>query len=118
MTLGKYPDMTLKQAREKRDEYRAWLSQGLDPRIDNKLTKESLFTPMTIKNVLITGLKTMAREKRKETVCLYMTMLSNSTRWRMEQDGKFPRCIKIGPSAVAYRLSEIQAWIRGEWGNI
>lgn len=33
MTLGKYPDMTLKQAREKRDECRAWLSQGLDPRI-------------------------------------------------------------------------------------
>ncbi|MCP6475506.1 Arm DNA-binding domain-containing protein [Klebsiella pneumoniae] len=29
MTLGKYPDMTLKQAREKRDECRAWLSQGL-----------------------------------------------------------------------------------------
>ncbi|WP_332108810.1 Arm DNA-binding domain-containing protein [Kosakonia radicincitans] len=26
MTLGKYPDMTLKQAREKRDECRAWLS--------------------------------------------------------------------------------------------
>ena len=34
MTLGKYPDMTLKQAREKRDECRAWLSQGLDPRIE------------------------------------------------------------------------------------
>ncbi|WP_272872349.1 Arm DNA-binding domain-containing protein [Pectobacterium carotovorum] len=26
MTLGRYPDMTLKQAREKRDECRAWLS--------------------------------------------------------------------------------------------
>ncbi|ELK1122820.1 AlpA family phage regulatory protein, partial [Escherichia coli] len=23
--------------------------------------------------------------------------------------------IKIGSTAVAYRLSEVQAWIRGEW---
>ncbi|MCW4780837.1 Arm DNA-binding domain-containing protein [Enterobacter chuandaensis] len=30
--------MTLNQAREKRDECRAWLSQGLDPRIENKDT--------------------------------------------------------------------------------
>ncbi|RWT79142.1 hypothetical protein DN595_12325 [Enterobacter cloacae] len=39
----------------------------------------------------------------------------NSTRWRMEQEGKFPKRIKIGPSAVAYRLSEVQAWIKGKW---
>ncbi|MEZ6879247.1 Arm DNA-binding domain-containing protein [Enterobacter bugandensis] len=48
MTLGKYPDMTLKQAREKRDECRAWFSPGLDPRKENKLTKEKLFTPVTV----------------------------------------------------------------------
>ncbi|WP_140405259.1 helix-turn-helix transcriptional regulator, partial [Klebsiella pneumoniae] len=47
--------------------------------------------------------------------CRAMTTLSNSTRWRMEQEGKFPKRIKIGPSAVAYRLSEVQVWIRGEW---
>lgn len=52
MTLGKYPDMTLKLAREKRDECRGWLSQGLDPRIENKLTKESLFTPVTVKDAV------------------------------------------------------------------
>lgn len=51
----------------------------------------------------------------REPECRVMTTLSNSTRWRMEQEGKFPKRIKIGPSAVAYRLSEIQAWVRGEW---
>lgn len=71
MTLGKYPDMTLKQAREKRDECRGWLSQGLDPRIENKLTKESLFTPVTVKNAIDYWFDNYAREKRKETVRLY-----------------------------------------------
>ncbi|ELZ1119596.1 AlpA family phage regulatory protein, partial [Escherichia coli] len=43
------------------------------------------------------------------------TTLANSTRWKMEQAGKFPRRIKIGERAAGYRLSEVQAWIRGEW---
>lgn len=51
----------------------------------------------------------------REPECRTMTTLSNSTRWRMEREGTFPKRIKIGPSAVAYRLSEVQAWIRGEW---
>lgn len=51
----------------------------------------------------------------REPECRVMTTLSNSTRWRMEQEGKFPKRIKIGPSAVAYRLSEVQAWIKGNW---
>ncbi|HBU0007261.1 type I restriction endonuclease, partial [Klebsiella pneumoniae] len=32
LTLGKYPDMSLKMARDKRDECRAWLAEGIDPR--------------------------------------------------------------------------------------
>lgn len=51
----------------------------------------------------------------RELECRAMTTLSNSTRWRMEQEGKFPKRIKIGPSAVAYRLSEVQAWVKGSW---
>ncbi len=31
--------------------------------------------------------------------------------WRLERDGKFPKRIKIGPNRVAWRLSEILAWI-------
>ncbi|UCQ40468.1 AlpA family phage regulatory protein [Edwardsiella piscicida] len=51
----------------------------------------------------------------REPTCREMTTLSNSTRWRMEREGRFPPRRKIGPTAVAYRVSEIQAWIRGEW---
>lgn len=71
MTLGKSPDITLKQARAKRDECRGWLTQGLDPRIENKLTKESLFTLVTVKNAIDYWFDNYAREKRKETVRLY-----------------------------------------------
>ncbi|MGR1000859.1 helix-turn-helix transcriptional regulator [Escherichia coli] len=51
----------------------------------------------------------------REKECIALTTLANSTRWKMEQAGKFPRRIKIGERAAGYRLSEVQAWIRGEW---
>jgi prophage regulatory protein len=31
--------------------------------------------------------------------------------WRLEREGKFPKRIKIGPNRVAWRLSEILAWV-------
>ena len=31
--------------------------------------------------------------------------------WRLEREGKFPKRIKIGANRVAWRLSEILAWI-------
>ena len=65
MTLGKDPDRTFKQAREKRDDCRGWLSQGLDPRIKNKLTKERLFTLVNVKNAVDYWFDNYAREKRK-----------------------------------------------------
>ncbi|WP_283667507.1 helix-turn-helix transcriptional regulator [Escherichia coli] len=55
----------------------------------------------------------MIREKE----CRELTTLANSTRWKLEKEGKFPKRIKIGATAVAYRLSEVQAWIKGEWSN-
>lgn len=51
----------------------------------------------------------------KESECKSMTTLANSTRWNLEREDKFPKRIKIGSKAVAYRLSEVQAWIRGDW---
>lgn len=39
--------------------------------------------------------------------------LASSSRCKLGKEGKFPKRIKIG--ATAYRLSEVQAWIRGEW---
>lgn len=51
----------------------------------------------------------------REPECKRLTTLANSTRWHLEREGKFPIRRKIGTSAVAYRLSEVQAWISGEW---
>lgn len=51
----------------------------------------------------------------REETCKKLTTLANSTRWRMEKEGKFPQRQKLGARSVAYRLSEVQAWIRGEW---
>ncbi|CDU35693.1 TPA: AlpA family phage regulatory protein [Escherichia coli] len=51
----------------------------------------------------------------REKECVALTTLANSTRWKLEKTGKFPKRIKIGERAAGYRLSEIQAWIRGDW---
>ena len=59
----------------------------------------------------IPNIDRMIREKE----CRELTTLANSTRWKLEKEGKFPKRIKIGSTAVACRLSEVQAWIRGEW---
>ncbi|MGX1101067.1 helix-turn-helix transcriptional regulator [Amorphus sp. MBR-141] len=45
----------------------------------------------------------------KEVVQL--TGLSRSTLYRRVADGSFPRPRSLGPNAVAWRLSEVEAWI-------
>ncbi len=53
MTLGKYPDMSLKLAREKRDQCRSWLADGRDPRNQMKLSTERTMQPVTVKQALM-----------------------------------------------------------------
>lgn len=62
----------------------------------------------------IPELDRMIRDKE----CRALTTLANTTRWHLEKTGKFPKRIKLGPRAAGYRLSEVQAWIRGEWLNV
>jgi prophage regulatory protein len=38
--------------------------------------------------------------------------LSDTTVWRMERHGKFPRRIAISDKRVAWRRSEIEAWLQ------
>lgn len=59
----------------------------------------------------IPNIDRMIREKE----CRELTTLANSTRWKAGEGRKISKRIKIGSTAVAYRLSEVQAWIRGEW---
>jgi prophage regulatory protein len=37
--------------------------------------------------------------------------LSDTTIWRLERAGKFPRSLQLSPGAVAWRESDIEAWI-------
>ena len=36
---------------------------------------------------------------------------SNVQLWRMEQEGRFPKRIKIGPNRVAWLTREVDEWI-------
>jgi prophage regulatory protein len=46
---------------------------------------------------------------RKELLAL--VPYSDVSIWRLERDGLFPRRITIGPNRVAWRLTEVLAWI-------
>lgn len=42
---------------------------------------------------------------------LQMTGVTAMTLWRWERDKKFPKRIHLGPRAIGWRLSDLQAWI-------
>lgn len=39
-----------------------------------------------------------------------VTGLSRSTLYRLIADGQFPRPVRLGPRAVAWRRSDVEAW--------
>jgi prophage regulatory protein len=47
--------------------------------------------------------------------CKHLTSYSQAGLYRAEKEGRFPTRKKIGPRAVAWRLSEVKAWVAGEW---
>ncbi|EMN7478656.1 site-specific integrase [Salmonella enterica] len=70
LTLGKYPDMSLKMAREKRDQCRSWLADGIDPRHRIGLVIDESQRPVTVKDALEYWIEHYARQKRKKpSVC-------------------------------------------------
>lgn len=46
-----------------------------------------------------------------------MTALSKSTILRLENDGHFPKRLKISKRRVGWRLSDIQTWIHDTFGK-
>ncbi|MBF8733062.1 AlpA family transcriptional regulator [Pseudomonas guariconensis] len=46
-----------------------------------------------------------------------MTGLSTSTIYERMMAGSFPRQVKLGPRAVAWVKSDVQAWIKGRIGS-
>ena len=66
LTLGRYPDMPLKLAREKREQCRQWLAGGLDPKTESELSTEETLKPVTVKDALEYWLVNYARRKRSD----------------------------------------------------
>lgn len=66
MTLGRYPDMSLKSAREKREQCRQWLAGGLDPKTEIELSIEETLKPVTVQDALEYWLVNYARKKRSD----------------------------------------------------
>ena len=64
LTLGRYPDMSLKMAREKREQCRKWLASGLNPKTELELSTEETLKPVTVQDALEYWLVNYARRKR------------------------------------------------------
>lgn len=42
---------------------------------------------------------------------------SGPTLWRRVKDGSFPQPVRLSPGVTAWRLSDIQAWQRGNFSG-
>ncbi|QHJ84036.1 MAG: hypothetical protein [Caudoviricetes sp.] len=67
VSLGSYPDVSLKSARERRDECRTWLSEGSNPKSKLKEIKDERLSPVTIKDALEYWLVEYAQYNRTDT---------------------------------------------------
>ena len=65
VSLGSYPETTLKQARDKRDQCREWLDNGHDPAIEIQLAKDKREKPVSVQDALEYWLVEYAEEYRK-----------------------------------------------------
>ncbi|WP_318491836.1 AlpA family phage regulatory protein [Photobacterium leiognathi] len=53
------------------------------------------------------GQDRLIRERERQAI----TSISRSHAHRLEKEGKFPERIRLGSRSVAWRLSEINAWL-------
>ncbi|ELN2578449.1 site-specific integrase [Enterobacter kobei] len=77
MTIGRYPDMSLKTAREKRDQCRTWLSEGKDPRVYFRLKNEEALRPVTVKDAVDYWYENYAKKNRKRHEWIYKKYLNH-----------------------------------------
>lgn len=62
--LGNYPDLSLKAAREKREQCRAWLAEGKNPKHQLAITTLETLKPVTVRDALEYWIKEYATHKR------------------------------------------------------
>ncbi|AYA41096.1 site-specific integrase [Xenorhabdus nematophila] len=65
ITLGRYPDMSLKEAREIRDKCRNWLAVGKDPKYQFKLDMQESLKPATVRDALEYWIKNYGKNNRE-----------------------------------------------------
>lgn len=64
LTLGSYPDMSLKVAREKREECRAWLAEGKNPKFQLDARTEEILKPVTVRDAMSYWIREYATHHR------------------------------------------------------
>ncbi|HAP80133.1 tyrosine-type recombinase/integrase [Atlantibacter hermannii] len=62
--LGNYPDLSLKAAREKREQCRSWLAEGKNPKHQLSVTTQETLKPITVKEALDYWIREYATHKR------------------------------------------------------
>ncbi|MCL1091536.1 integrase arm-type DNA-binding domain-containing protein [Shewanella profunda] len=68
IVLGNYPDLTLAKARDKRDECRAWLADGKDPKFEIALAIDRTIKPITVEDALNFWIDEYALDKRTNAI--------------------------------------------------
>lgn len=68
--LGNYPDLSLKSAREKAAQCRAWLAEGKNPRHELNYTVQEALKPVTVGDALTYWLESYAKENRVDYAAL------------------------------------------------
>ncbi|EHJ9984137.1 site-specific integrase [Vibrio parahaemolyticus] len=66
ITIGKYPEVTLRAAREERDKIRAWLSEGKDPRKEREISRGESFKPKTVSDCFSMWIDNYAKQNRSD----------------------------------------------------
>ena len=64
LTFGHYPDLSLKAAREKREQCRAWLAEGKNPKHQLSFTTQETLKPVTVKDAMDYWIREYATHKR------------------------------------------------------
>ncbi|MDI9803985.1 tyrosine-type recombinase/integrase [Citrobacter koseri] len=62
--LGNYPDLSLKSARERREQCRAWLAEGKNPRHQLSISTQETLKPVTVREALDYWIREYATHKR------------------------------------------------------
>ncbi|EPU2776196.1 tyrosine-type recombinase/integrase, partial [Escherichia coli] len=86
LRLGNYPDLSLKAAREKASQCRAWLAEGKNPRYELNHAVQDALAPVTVKEALTYWLESYAKEKRTD----YESLKSRINKHIISQIGAMP----------------------------